>query len=144
MEKTEHPGGLPELRAGLDGFEVWDRTINAPAGTERKEAFVSILMSGGFGINIAARRMLGRGTEAVKVMYDPERKRVGFVPTDPESKNSYEVYGWNYSVQIQCKKLMEHYGICVERTARCYDLEVVDGVLVANIGDVIAPKGAAD
>jgi len=133
---------LPEIEAPkLDGFEVWDRTISAPAGTERKEAFVSLLTSGGFGVNIAARRMLGEWAEAVKVMYDPERKRVGFVPTDPEEKNSYRVYGWDHSFQVSCKKLTDHYGISVERTTRCYDLEVVDGVLVANIGGVIAPKG---
>ena len=129
---------LPELEVPkLDGFEVWDRTIQAPAGTEKKEAFVSVLVSGGFGINIPARRLLGQWAEAVKVMYDPERKRVGFVPTDPDAKNSYEVYSWNQSVQIGCKKLMDHYGISVERTTRCYDLEVVDGVLVANIGEAL-------
>ena len=96
-----------------------------------------MLQSGGFGINIPARRMLGRSVEAIRVMYDPQRRRVGFVAADPEDRNSFEVCGWDYSLQVQCKKLMEHYGITVARTVRCYDLEVVDGVLVANIGGVL-------
>ena len=29
---------------------------------------------------------------------------------------------------------MQHYDISVERTTRCYDLGIVDGVLVANLG----------
>ena len=40
---------------------------------------------------------------------------------------------------------MEHYGISVERTTRCYDLEMVDGGLVANLGGragVITPREA--
>ncbi len=123
-------------KAELANFEVWDRTISAPVGTEKREAFVSVLMSGGFGLNIAARRLLGR-VEAVKVMYDPRRKRVGFIPADPEDKNSYHIHGWNDSVQIACKKLMDHYGISCERTARCYDLEMIDGMLVANIGKAL-------
>ena len=32
------------------------------------------------------------------------------------------------------KTEMEHYGISVKETVRCYDLEMVDGVLVANLG----------
>ena len=134
---------LPEIGAAkLDGFKVWDRVIAAPAGTERKEAFVSVLVSGGFGINIAARRLLG-SARAVRLMYDPERKRIGFVPCDPDEANSYELDGWNHSVQITCKKLMEHYGVTVPRTSRCYDLEVVDGVLVANIAGVLEREGGA-
>ena len=131
---------LPEIGGSkLDGFEVWDRTVQAPAGTERKVAFVSVLMSGGFSLNSAARRLLGEGVEALEVMYDPERKRVGFIPTHRDDANSYEVYS-NCGCQIQCKKLMEHYGISVERTARCHDIDVVDGVLVANIGGVVEPE----
>jgi hypothetical protein len=129
-------GALPEIGSPkLSGFEVWDRTIQAPAGTERKEAFVSVLMSGGFGINKVARRMLGP-VEAVRVMYDPERKRVGFVPADPEEKGCFLISSWN-SAQVTCSKLMEYYGIRVERTTRCYDLEMVDGVLVANLAGVL-------
>ena len=130
---------LPDLGAPkLDGFQVWDRTIQAPAGTEKKQAFVSVLMSGGFGLNIAARRLLGEHVEAIRIMYDPERMRVGFVPAEPESPNSYDVHYWYSSAQLPCKKLMDHYGIRVERTVRCYHLEVVDGVLVANIGGVLS------
>ena len=68
---------------------------------------------------------------------NPIARTAGFIPNDPGDKNSYEIYSWNQSVQISCRKLMDHYGISVERTTRCYDLEVVDGVLVANIGGVL-------
>jgi hypothetical protein len=130
-------GALPEIGSPkLSDFEVWDRTIQARAGTERKEAFVSVLVSG-FRLNLAARRMLGE-PGAVRIMFDPEQRRVGFVPVGPESANCYPISLYSSGgLQISCKKLMEHYGISVERTTRCYDLEMVAGVLVANLGGVL-------
>ena len=128
---------LPELEAPkLDGFQVWDRDVNAPAGTEKKVAFVSVLVSG-FRLNLAARRMLGE-PGAVRLMFDPKRRRVGLVPVGPESANCYPISPYSSGgLQISCTKLMEHYGISVERTTRCYDLEMVDGVPVANLGGVL-------
>ena len=33
-----------------------------------------------------------------------------------------------------CRRLFEYYGVDVSETRRCYDLDMVDGVLVANLG----------
>jgi hypothetical protein len=52
----------------LDGFEVWDRYVQAPAGSETRVAFVSIRKGGVVGLNKAAREMLGR-CDAVRVRH---------------------------------------------------------------------------
>ena len=124
---------LPELEVPkLDGFEVWDRTVNTPAGQGRKVAWVSLLMSGGIGLNRAAREMLPP-CEAVRLMYDPKGRRIGFVVTDPEAENSYEVR-YTSGTQIQCRKFLEWYGLEVSETTRYTDLRVIDGVLVVDLG----------
>lgn len=116
----------------LDGFEVWDRTVQAPAGQAKKVAFVSVGAGGVVRLNKAATAMLGR-VEAVKIMYDPKHQRLGFVPTDPEAANSYEV--GNFQVYFCCRKLFEYYGVEFFESRRYYGLEMVDGILVANIGE---------
>lgn len=130
---SEQENGLQAL-GPLDGFEVWDKNTDAPAGLkpDKKAAWVSVLMSGGLGLNKVARFMLGEDVRAVKIMFDRQRKRIGFVPTDPEDGNSYDITS-TCGCQIQCRKLLEYYGITVEKTTRCYDLEVIDGILIANL-----------
>ncbi len=138
---TQQPGGergLAELGpVELDGFEVWDRTVHAPAGHAKKVAFVSVRVGGVIGANHAVAEMLGY-PEWVKVMYDPSRRRLGLLPTVEEDENSYETgWGGTYlgSLSISGRKLFEFYGIELpERSRRYHDLEVVDGVLVVDIG----------
>jgi len=125
----------PELAeigpVALDGIEVWDRHLQAPAGSETRVAFVSV-RAGGVGLNKYACKMLGR-CDAVRVTYDPKRHRLGIVPGDPEAKDTYLSDNW-CQVQVSCRKLFEYYGVDVSETRRCYDLEMVDGVLIANLG----------
>jgi hypothetical protein len=84
MENLE---GLPELRsAGLEGFELWDRTVRAPACKEVKVAFVSVRVGGVIGMNKAAYRMWGE-PEACQVMYDPERRRIALRPVEAKPED---------------------------------------------------------
>ena len=116
----------------LDGFEVWDRYVQAPAGSGKKVAFVSVRVGGVVGLNKAAREMLGH-CDAVRVMYDPKRLRLGIVPADPEARDSYQTPDWHWGTQLSCRRMFEFYGVEIAETRRCYDLEMVDGVLVANL-----------
>ena len=124
--------GLPEIGAtDLDGFEVWDRTVHAPAGQAKKAAFVTLRAGGAVGMNRAAYTMLPP-CDAVKVMYDPRNQRLGIVPCDPHDENSYDMRLCDAG--LSCVKLFEYYGINTTRSRRCYDVKVVDGVLIANLG----------
>ncbi len=132
----------PEIgTTDLDGFEVWDRTVGAPAGQGRAVAYVSVRVGGNVGLNKAAVKMLGP-CDAVKVMYDSKRHRLGFVVADPETANSFEIASHS-GVQLTCGKLFEYYGVEIEETRRYHDLQMVDGVLIANLGGESerAPKG---
>ncbi len=126
----------------LDGFEVWDRTVHAPAGQGKKVAFVSVRVGGIIGANKAVGEMLG-WPEAVKVMFDPRRQRLGLIPTAPEDENSFET-GWRpdyypSALQLSCKKLFDFYGIEIAKSRRYHDLQVIDGVLVVDMGSVVEP-----
>jgi hypothetical protein len=119
----------------LDGFEVWDKSTQAPAGQSAARAFVSISPAGTIAPNRYAREMLPPGTEAVKLMYDEGRKRLGFVPTDPEAENAFDWPNRYGSGQIAASKFCEHYGIRTAETTRFYGLAVLDGILVVDIGE---------
>ncbi len=124
---------LPEVGpVGWEGFEVWDRTVHAPAGQEKKVAFVSVRVGGVVGMNRAAREMLGEA-RAVRVMYDPERERLGLVPTDPDDANSYYLGDRRASPNLSCGKLFEHYGVLISEVRRFHDLRVVDGIMVVDM-----------
>ena len=125
------PEQLEEIGpVALDGFEVWDKRVQAPAGSGKRVAFVSVRTGGTVGLNVAAREMLGR-CDAVRALYDPKRHRLGIVPGDPEAQDTYIIHYWD-QIQIACRRLYEFYGVDTSETRRCYDLELVDGVLIAN------------
>ena len=127
------PETLRELGpVALDGFEVWDRTVQAPAGSAKKVAFVSVRKGGVIGVSVAARALLDP-CDPVKIMYDPKQNRIGQIPADPEAQDSYRI-SRHSNVQIACRKLFEYYDIEVTETRRIYDLEMVDGVLIVDLG----------
>lgn len=116
----------------LDGFEVWDRTTEAPAGKAVKRAFVTISPVGTIAPNVYSRAMLD--AEAVKIMYDKDRGRLGFVPADPDAANGFLWPTRFCAGQLATRRFCDHHGIAVAETTRYYDLELIDGVLIANLG----------
>ncbi len=131
MTEMGREGRTPEelLRlASLEGFEVWDRTVQAPENKEVKVAFVSVRVGGVVGLNKAAYRMWGEPA-ACQVMYDPERRRIAFRPVDPGEENSFDV---RYQ-QIPCKSLFDYYGIEIKQSRRYHDPKVIDGVLIVGL-----------
>lgn len=119
-------------RVELANFEVWDRTVQAPAGQGKKVAFVSLRVGGVVGMNRAAREMLGSPT-AVKVMFDPQRRRLGLIPTHEDEENSYYLGGYSSAAQLSCKKLFDYYGLSITETVRYHDLQMIDGILVVDL-----------
>lgn len=120
----------PPTLAGLEGFEVWDRTIRAPIQKEKNAAFVSVGVGGDIRVNKAAYRMWGE-PKACQVMYDPERRRVALRPASPEEENSYDTsFG---TVQISCKSLFDYYGVEIKQSRRYHDPKVIDGVLIVDL-----------
>ncbi len=61
---------LPRL-AGLEGFELWDRTVHAPEHKEVKVAFVSVRVGGVIGLNRAAFKMWGEPGGYVRIHATP-------------------------------------------------------------------------
>lgn len=121
---------LPGLASGLEGFEVWDRTVRAPEHKEVTAAFVSVRVGGVIGLNRAAHRMWGE-PEACQAMYDPERRRIALRPADPDIRNSFELNRGN--AQVPCKALFDYYGVEIHETRRYHDPKIMDGVLVVDL-----------
>ena len=122
--------GLPEGVLGeLDGFEVWDRTVWAPAGRAERVAYASVRVGGIVALNRAAAEMLGN-PGADKVMYDPKRRRLGIVPASVNDPNSYYA---STSPQLSCMRLFAYYDVAITETRRYYDLRMVDGILVVDM-----------
>ena len=128
---ADHAEFLPELQAGgLDGFEVWDRTIQAPAHVPVKRAFVSVRIGGVVGIDLHCYRMWGE-PEACRVMFDPERRRLAFEPCAVGEPNSYALS--HGQKQLPLRNLFAYYGVQIAHTRRYYDPKVVNGVLVVDL-----------
>jgi len=121
---------LPRL-AGLEGFEVWDRTVSAPEHKEVRVAFVSVRVGGAVGLNKACYRMWGE-PRACQAMFDPERRRLALRPCSPDEANSYSL-GRHGGDGIPCKSLFDYYGIEIKQSRRYHDMKVIDGVLVVDL-----------
>ncbi len=121
---------LPRLAAGLEGFEVWDRTVQAPEHKEVKSAFVSVRVGGVVGISLTCYAMWGE-PEACRVMFDPERRRIALKPVPVGEPNSYSLFGGQK--QVTCRALFDYYGVDITETRRYYDPKVIDGVLVVDL-----------
>lgn len=122
---------LPRLADGLEGFELWDRTVSAPEHMEIAAEFVSLRVGGVIGVNKAAYRMWGE-PRACQVTFDPERRRIALRPCSPEEKNSYDLHPCGQTV-VSCRKLFDYYGIQIFEARRYYDPKVIDGVLVVDL-----------
>ncbi len=120
---------LPRL-AGLEGFELWDRTVHAPANSPVKSAFVSVRVGGVVGISLTCSAMWGE-PEACQVMFDPERRRLAFNPCALGEPNSYSLE--DRQKQVPLRNLFAYYDVQIVETRRYYDPKVVDGVLVVDL-----------
>jgi len=121
---------LPRL-AGLEGFEVWDKTVRAPEHGGVKVAFVSVRVGGVIGMNKACYKMWG-APAACQAMFDPERRRIALRPVSPEEANSYGLSAYS-DVSVPCKSLFDYYGVQIVEARRYYDPKVIDGVLVIDL-----------
>ncbi len=113
---------LPRL-GGLEGFELWDRTVHAPEHKEVKVAFVSVRVGGVVGMNKACYKMWGE-PRACQAMFDPERRRIALRPVSPEEKNSYSLSPFG-QLCVPCKSLFDFYGVQIVETRRYCDQKVV-------------------
>ncbi len=127
---AREPDELPRL-AGLEGFEVWDKTVRAPKHREVKAAFVSVRVGGVVGMNKACYKMWG-APAACQAMFDPERRRIALRPVSPEEENSYELTPFG-QLCVPCKSLFDFYGVQIVETRRYYDPKVIDGVLIVDL-----------
>ena len=116
--------------AGLEGFEVWDRTLHTPEHQEVKTAFVSFRVGDVISVSKACYRMWGE-PEACQVMFDPGRRRIGLKPVSRGVENSYDLS--EQQVQIPYKKLFDYYGVSIAQSRLHHDPKVVDGVLVVDL-----------
>ncbi len=125
----------PPVLAGLEGFELWDRTVHAPEHKEVKVAFVSVRVGGVIGMNKAAHKMWGE-PEACQVMYDPERRRIALKPVECNRQychaNCYHLSPHG-NLQVPCKALFDFYGVEIAQTRRYHDMRVVDGVMIVDL-----------
>ncbi len=120
---------LPRL-AGLEGFELWDRSVHAPAHKPVKSAFVSVRVGGTVGISLTCYAMWGEPA-ACRVMFDPERRRLALKPCEPGEPSSYQLDDRQKDVPL--RNLFAYYGVQIVETRRYYDPKVMDGVLVVDL-----------
>jgi len=121
---------VPRLAEGLEGFEVWDRKVHAPAHKSAQSGFVSVRVGGFVGISLICYKMWGE-PEACRVMFDPERRRIAFKPCQPEEQGSY-AFGGGLK-QMPLRNLFAYYDVQVLQTRRYHDPKVVDGVLIVDL-----------
>jgi hypothetical protein len=120
---------LPRL-AGLEGFELWDRTFHTPAHVPAKTAFVSVRIHGTVGISLACYAMWG-SPPACLAMFDPERRRLALKPCEPGAPNSFPLDDRQKDVPL--RNLFAYYGVQIVETRRYYDPKVMDAVLVVDL-----------
>jgi hypothetical protein len=122
---------VPRLAEGLEGFEVWDRKAHAPAHKSEQGAFVSVRVGGFVGISLICYKMWGE-PEACRVMFDPERRRIGFKPCRTGEPGSY-AFKKDSLKQVPLRNLFAYYDVQVSQTRRYHDPKVIDGVLVVDL-----------
>lgn len=117
------------LSESLEGFQLWNRLSHTPEHREVNLAFVSVGVGGTLGINKAAYEMFGRPS-AVRLMFDPERRRIGIKPISADHADCWEL-DWGHT-QISCRKFFEYYGLTPAETTR-YTPKIIDGVLIIEL-----------
>jgi hypothetical protein len=126
-------------------FEVFDKRSAAAT----RSPMVTIQRGGSFSLNEAAKELVG-SPEAVELLYDREKKLIGFRPVAPTSPRAFPVrpQGKNAKTyMVAGKAFSNHYGLDTAR-ARRYAVEMSDGVLVLDLNsdsvDVTGPRASAE
>lgn len=123
---------LDDFAPALGGFEVWDKTIKAPAGKEKVVAYVSIGFTGTVSLNRGAGKMAG-WPFAVRLAFDPERRRLAIIPASREDERAHGL--GDYQASIGCKGFLDYYGIGYAETTKYHGLSLADGVLIVDLND---------
>lgn len=89
-------------------FELFTKQVAATSG----RPFISLQKRGIFGFNLAAYEALGE-PKAVALLFDAERKIVGFRPADPAEAHAYALRGGanDNSYVVSGMQFVRHYGI---------------------------------
>lgn len=119
------------LSESLEGFEGWDKRVHAPNHEEVYTAFVSLRVGGVIGVNKSADQMWGK-PEAMRLMFDPVRRRIGIAPTDRGDPRGWVDEHRCGGLQIPAKRFCEYYGIMPAETRR-YTPKLIDGVLIVEL-----------
>lgn len=98
---------------------------------------VSLHKKGNFSLNKAAYEALG-SPQAVTLLFDREKKVVGFKPVEPEVRHAYRVRSQNNSQSylIGAISFCKYYDIDASKT-RMFEPELSDGLLVLELDKAI-------
>lgn len=120
------------LSESLEGFEGWDKRVQAPDHEEAYTAFVSLRVGGVIGINKSAYQMWGK-PQAMRLMFDRERRRIGIAPTARDDPRGWVEESVSHGgTSIPAKRFCEYYGIMPAETRR-YTPKIIDGVLIVEL-----------
>lgn len=113
----------------MAGWTVFDRRVAAKDG----EALVTLQRRGTFGLNAAARAAIGE-PEAVELLYDPDKRLIGFRPVDARLPHAYALrkQGGSNAWLVAGQAFTKRFGIATD-TAMRYETTIDDGVLVVDL-----------
>ena len=120
-----------ELSDSLEGFEGWNKRVCAHEHHEVATAFVSLRAGGTIGINKTTDQMWGK-PEAARLMFDPQRQRIGIAPASPDDPRAWTDLGRSGGANIPAKRFFEYYGIMPVETRR-YTPKFIEGVLIVEL-----------
>lgn len=98
---------------------------------------VSLNPRGIFGLNQKAVDMLG-SPEAVVLMFDKANQLIGLKASSPDVNHAYELkrQGTSQSYFLRAKSFCNFYGIEIGDTVVFNDVQMEDGVIVLQLGNV--------
>jgi len=123
------------------------QTFDKRSAAASKSPFVTVQKNNGpISLNKAAHELMG-SPEAVELMFEPNRKLIGFKPVQPTSPKAFPVrpQGKNAAtLMVAGQAFTKYYGIDT-RVARRYPVEMRDGVLVLDLNgesiEVVSNRG---
>ncbi len=125
-------------------FEVFDKR----AARSTKNPMITIQRGGNFSLNKAAYEEI-EGPESVELLFDREKRLIGFRPVSSNSPRGFPVRPQGKhapsTFMIAGQAFAKHYELDVS-TARRYGVETRDGILVLDLNspsiEVTGPRSA--